>query len=100
MELSNWMVNYENWCAYKFADSGQDKVRPAEIWSKLDSSWQNELDKDKFKGLSWVQVKKVIRDCHGVQFPPLSIQVAMLHLSWSGHDLRDLVRRVTKKSHR
>ena len=84
LELSNCKDNYEGWCSCSFPDSGQDEMTPAEMWSKLDSRRQNELDKDKFKGLSWVKGKKVIRDRHSVLFPPQSIQVVMLCLSRGG----------------
>ena len=68
----------------------------AEIQSKLDFNWQNELDKDKFTGLTWVQGKKLI---HNVRFPPQSIQVAMLCLSQGGDDLQDWGTRLSNMSH-
>ena len=90
-ELSNWLVNFEDSMAAAFPDSEEDKVRPTEIFGKLNSQWQSEIEKDTFKGLTWEQAKKKIRDRHAVRFLPQTIQVQMMMMVRGGDDLRDWV---------
>ena len=51
--LSNWLVNFEDYCTAASQDSDQDQIRPAEIWGKMDSGWQSEILKDSFKSFTW-----------------------------------------------